>query len=117
MSFILRWLGLTIERPTGIAVRPSRTIEVALPYEAAYDRCLQGLRDVAGANIAAADPAGGTIDASFGLINSERIACTVRRIDADRSQVTIESRRFAGTGLAKDSAVLDRLEVWIRDGR
>lgn len=117
MSFILRWLGLSVERPAGISVRPSRTIEVELPFEAAYARCLTGLRDVAGANIASADAAGGTIDANFGLINSERIGCTVRRLDAERAEVTIESRRFAGAGLPKDSAVLDRLEVWVREGR
>jgi hypothetical protein len=117
MSFILRWLGLTIERPTGISVRPSRTVEVELPYEAAYARCLSGLRDVAGANISSESAAGGTIEGTFGLINSERIACTVRRVDANRSEVTIESRRFAGAGLPKDSAVLERLELWIREGR
>ena len=113
----MRWLGLTIEKPAGLAVRPSRTVEVALPYDKAFDRCLRGLELAAGANVLNADRAGGTIDAAFGLINSERIGCTVRASDEAHSAVTIESRRFAGTGLPPGSAVLDRLETWLREER
>lgn len=117
MSFLLRWLGLSVERPAALSVRPSRTVEVALPYDAAFDRCLRGLEIAAGANVSDAQRSAGTIEAAFGLINSERIGCTVRRIDDASTAVTIESRRFAGSGLPQGSAVLDRLETWLRDGR
>lgn len=117
MSFLLRWLGLTIDRPEGLSVRPARTLDVPLPFDEAFDRCMSGLRDAVGANIAASDRAAGTIEATFGLINSERIACTVRRDGATQSLVTVESRRIAGAGLSKGSAVLERLAEWIRDGR
>ena len=117
MSFLLRWLGLTIDRPEGLSVRPARTLEVTLPFEAAFERCMSGLRDAVGANIAAYDREAGTIEASFGLINSERIACLVRGGGDTTSLVTIESRRIAGAGLSNSSAVLERLSEWIRDGR
>lgn len=117
MSFLLRWLGLTIDRPEGLSVRPARTLEVALPFEEAFERCMSGLRDGVGANISACDQEAGTIEAAFGLINSERIACMVRRGGATTSVITIESRRIAGSGLSKSSAVLERLSEWIRDGR
>ena len=117
MSFLLRWLGLTIEKPAGLTVRPARTVDVVLPYDEAFDRCVRGLEVAAGANVTLADRAGGTIEAAFGLINSERIGCTLKRIDDAHTAVTMESRRFAGTGLSQASPVLDRLEVWLKDGR
>ncbi|GAC1390530.1 MAG: hypothetical protein NVSMB31_07610 [Vulcanimicrobiaceae bacterium] len=117
MNFIAKWLGLGVENSGGIAVRPSRTMEIGLSYDAAFARCLQGLAEVVGANVREADSQRGTIDATFGLTFSERLACSIARIDETRTRVTIESRRIAGTSLPKDSAVLDRLELWVREGR
>jgi len=113
MSFILRWLGFVSERPSGIAVRPSRTVALEASYDSAFERCIRGLEDVVGAQIRDMDREHGTIDATFGLMFSERVACIVQRIDDGRTQVTLESRRIAGSGLPKDSAVLDRLYEWI----
>ncbi|MDP9018172.1 MAG: hypothetical protein M3N19_07615 [Candidatus Eremiobacteraeota bacterium] len=117
MSFIAKWLGLSVDTQSGIAVRPARSIEIDLSYDAAFARCLQGLNDIVGAQVRDADLASGTIDATFGLMFSERLACSVTRIDATKTHVLLESRRIAGTSLPKDSAVLDRLEVWVREGR
>ncbi|MFN2528683.1 MAG: hypothetical protein ABR584_08190 [Candidatus Baltobacteraceae bacterium] len=113
MSFILRWLGIVSERPSGISVRPSRTVALGVSYDDAFERCIRGLEDVVGAQIRDMDREHGTIDATFGLMFSERIACIVQRIDERTTQVTLESRRIAGAELPKDSAVLDRLQEWI----
>ncbi|HEX5274258.1 MAG TPA: hypothetical protein VFW34_03205 [Candidatus Rubrimentiphilum sp.] len=37
----------------------------------------------------------GTIEATFGLIGSERLTCTIAALDSRRSRVTIETRRGA----------------------
>ncbi len=113
MSFLLRWLGIGRERSTSISVRPSRTLTIAVSYEGAFERCVRGLQDVVGAQIRTMDEQTGTIEATFGLMFSERIACTIERIDAGTTQVTIESRRIAGAELPRDSAVLDRLSEWV----
>lgn len=113
MSFILRWLGFTSERPSGISVRPWRTLTLQVSYDDAFQRCIRGLQDVVGAQIREMDRECGTIEATFGLMFSERITCTVERLDDGATQVTIESRRIAGSELPKGSAVLDRLQEWI----
>lgn len=117
MSFLLKWLGLTIEKPAGVAVRPSRTLELALPYGMVFERCVRGLEEALGAQVGVADPQTGCIEASFGLIFSERLACCVRRIDDQTTSVTIESRRIAGSPPTKELPVLDRWEKWVREGR
>ena len=116
MSFMMKWLGLSIDKSAGISVRPARTIEVELDFEAAVERCVRGLEDVLGAQIREIDRATGEIEATFGLMFSERIACTLRRQDEGHTQVTIESRRIAGAQLPKSLPVLDRFEAWVRDG-
>ncbi len=37
----------------------------------------------------------GTIEATFGLIGSERLTCTIAGLDGGRSRVTTETRRGA----------------------
>jgi hypothetical protein len=115
VSFLLRWLGIGQERTASISVRPSRTLTLAVPYDAAFERCVHGLEEIVGANVRAMDRQTGTIEATFGLMFSERVACDVRRVDENTTQVTIESRRIAGAELPKDSAVLERLSQWIRE--
>ncbi|MDQ6931207.1 MAG: hypothetical protein M3126_11160 [Candidatus Eremiobacteraeota bacterium] len=117
MSFILKWLGFLKEKPAGISVRPSRTFDIDLAYDAAVERCVRGLEDVLGAQVRELDRERGTVEASFGLMFSERVACSLQRAGADATQVTLESRRIAGSELPKNSAVLDRLERWMREGR
>ena len=117
MSFLMKWLGLSIDRSRGISVRPARTFEIDLPYNQAFERCGYGLQEIVGAQVRESDPQRGTIEATFGLMFSERLACSLQRIEDNRTQVSIESRRIAGTELPKDSTVLDRLEIWMREGR
>jgi len=40
----------------------------------------------------------GTIEATFGLIGSERLTCTIAGLEGGRSRVTIETRRGAQAG-------------------
>ena len=117
MSFLMKWLGLSIDRSRGISVRPARTFEVDLAYDQAFERAVYGMQEIVGAQVRESDLQRGTVEATFGLMFSERLACSLLRIDDDRTQVSLESRRIAGTELPKDSTVLDRLEVWMREGR
>lgn len=117
MSFLLKWLGFFKDRPAGISVRPSRTFTIHLEYDAAFERCVRGLEDVLGAHVRERDRDSGNIEATFGLMFSERVACSLRRDGGNTTQVTLESRRIAGSELPKRSAVLDRLESWMREGR
>lgn len=110
MSFLLKWLGLTTERPAGIAVRPVRAFEVPFGFDAAYGRCVNALEQTVGANLREADAQRGYIEATFGLMFSERIACSLDPLGADRTRVTLESRRIAGSEVPKGSIVLERLE-------
>ena len=40
----------------------------------------------------------GTIEATFGLIDSERLTCTLIALEGERTRVTIETRRGARAG-------------------
>ncbi|GAC1655700.1 MAG: hypothetical protein NVS9B12_06920 [Vulcanimicrobiaceae bacterium] len=117
MKFLLKWLGLSVEKTPGISVRPTRTFPVALGLAACFGRCVEGLEDVLGAQVRELDEQRGIVEASFGLMFSERIACSMRPIDETNTEVSLESRRIAASSLPKDSAVLDRLELWMREGR
>ena len=117
MSFLLKWLGLASEATNEISVRPARAFSVSLEYEAAFYHCVRGLEDVLGARVRELDAGRGTIDASFGLMFSERIACLLRPAEVGTTHVIIESRRIAGAQLPKGTPVLDRLELWMREGR
>lgn len=96
-------------------MRPSRALTIAVPFDAAFERCLRGLQEIVGAQIRATDKQTGTIEATFGLMFSERLACSVHGIDEHSSHVTIESRRIAGADIPKSSAVLDRLAEWVAE--
>jgi len=116
VEFLRKWLGLTIERPAQVAVRPSRVLELELPFVAAFARARQGLEHVLGAHVTNGSAGAGELEATFGLTFSERLACRLQSIDESHTRVTIESRRFAG-GLSYSPTVLDRFERWMREGR
>ena len=91
MKFFLKWLK--IDRPSGVALHPSRTVELDLPQVAAYERCRTIVTDVLGGNITSEDSPR-AIDASFGLVNSERISISIEAVGENTSRVLIQSRRL-----------------------
>ena len=108
---MIAWLG--IARPTTIALHPSRTIELALPKDEAFDRCRDGIERVLGGVIREADRERGTVEAGFGLIFSERLTCSIYAIDVARSQVVIESRRGAHAAAATPSSYVAALADYL----
>ena len=78
-----------------MALHPSRTIELELAKDAALDRCRYGIGHVLGGVVREEHRAEGTLEATFGLIYSDRLTCTLVGIDASHTRVTIETRRGA----------------------
>lgn len=107
---LIRWLGL--ERTT-MRLRPSRTLLLDVPYDAAFDRACDGIANVLGGTVRERDRAGGYVEASFGLTFSERIACTFQRIDDARTRVTIEARRQLQTRAPETSPYVDALANYL----
>lgn len=101
----MKWLRdwLRVERPAGVATHASQTLELEEPYEAAFAKCVRGIEDVLGGAVRERDEQRGTIEAAFGLVNSERLTCTLSRIDERHTRVIIESRRGASAEPAKPS--------------
>jgi len=112
VSFLLKWLGFE-RAPQAFDVRPSRTIVLELSAEAAFDVVLRALDAAVGAQIESADRERGTIDATFGLIFSERIACSLRSLAPGSTEVVLESRRRAAARPTTDRDVLDRLTEYL----
>ena len=107
MSFILRWL---FDRPSArTGLRPHRDVELALPYDAAYDAALSAMDRVLGAYVSIDDRPGGLIEAAFGLVNNERIRCSFDRVDATHTTVRIEANFPAGTAIPERSRAVDAL--------
>ena len=77
-----------------MALHPARSVELELSKDAAFARCKSGIENVLG-GIVTDQRAGESIEASFGLIDSERLACTLTAVDATHTRVTIETRRGA----------------------
>ena len=112
MRFLRDWLRL--ERPAGVATHASQTVELECTAAEAFRRCTRGIEDVLGGVVRSADQAHGTIEATFGLIHSERLTCTVTAIGEARSRVAIESRRGATPEPAKPSEYVRALAEFLR---
>ena len=112
MSFLWKWLRP--ERPSGVALHPSQTVELELPYEAAFERCVEGIEGVLGGIVRDSDVQHGRIDATFGLVNSERLTVTVERIDDKRSRAIIESRRGLSMQPARGSDYVTALARYLK---
>lgn len=69
-------------------------MEVDLSTQDAFARCKSGIENVLG-GVVTGERAGEWIEASFGLIDSERLACSFAAADSGRTRVTIETRRGA----------------------
>ena len=108
MSFILKWLGVG-KPPPRVGLRPQRVIELALTREATRERIMDALLRVLGANVYVDDLATYTIEAGFGLVNNERVRCTLTALEAARTQVRIEALFRAGAQVPPESRAVDAL--------
>lgn len=114
MSFIFKWLRP--ERPGGVALHPVRIVELDEPVEAAYGRCAQGIERVLGGVIRETDERHTHIDATFGLVNSERITVTLEPVNDARTRVTIESRRVLSAEPVRTSQYVGELAKFLSPG-
>lgn len=111
MSFIFKWLRP--DRPSGVALHPLRILEMDEPVEAAFARCTEGIERVLGGAIRETDAARTRIEATFGLVNSERITVTLEPMENARTRVTIESRRVLTTEPARSSQYVGELAKFL----
>lgn len=107
MRFLRTWLR--VERPSGVALHPSRTIELDPSPAVVFERCIGAVRDVLGGHVDSQDAERGTLEASFGLINSERLTVAIESMGENRTRVVIEARRGALSDQPRSSAYVDSL--------
>ena len=111
MAFLFKWLR--VERAERVTLHPTRTLDVAVTYEATFARCVDGIERVLGGVVRERDAARGTLEATFGLTFSERLTCALERVDAGRTRVRIDSRRGAVGEPRTQSDYVDRLADWL----
>lgn len=108
MSFIMRWLGLAKPAPA-VGLRPHRDVELPLDYDTAYARVLSAIELTLGANVTIDDRRAGFVEAAFGLVNNERVRCTLERLGASHTSVRIEAFFPAGATVQSSSRAVDAL--------
>jgi hypothetical protein len=113
MRFLFKWLR--VERPAGVALHPSRMIELPTPPATAFERSIEGIDRVLGGIVRDADRTHFTIEATFGLINSERLTVRIEAIPGDRSRVIIESRRGVTGEPPRGSQYVDALAKFLEN--
>jgi len=101
-------LGLE-RRPARVGLRPHRDVDLETSYDDAFERCRAAIEFVLGASILREDRAGGLIEAGFGLVNSERVRCSLTSVDAARTGVRIEALFAAGVDVPESSRNVDAL--------
>ncbi len=109
-SSLMRWLGL---KRTTVRLRPSRTLLLDMSYDAAFDRACEGLVSVLGGTVRETDRARGYVEASFGLTFSERIACSIERVDDAHARITVEARRQIQAQPKEESSYVDALADYL----
>lgn len=82
------------------------------PRAAVFERCVDAVKNVLGGHISSANQDEGTIEAGFGLINSERLTLAVETIDG-ATRVTIEARRGAIGEPPRSSSYVDALAEYL----
>jgi len=106
MQFLMKWLRL--ERPSGAVLHPARTVEVDASAVDTFARCERIIRDVLGGNIDSPRPPR-SMEASFGLVNSERLSVFIEPLSPQACRVTIQSRRMASAEPAVKSSYVEAL--------
>lgn len=105
---------MRIERPPGVALHPTRTIELDVPAQLVFQRSIEGVEITLGGIIREKNEQSRTIEATFGLINSERITVSVFPTGADSSRVVIESRRGVSGEPPRTSQYVDALADYLQ---
>lgn len=90
-------------------MRPHRNVELPLTLDAAYDLTLQLLDRELGANVSVDDRKTHFIEATFGLVKSERLRVSMEAIDESHTRVRIEAYYPAGMTIAEKSSAVDAL--------
>jgi hypothetical protein len=103
VRYLFKWLK--VERPPGVALHAARTIELNEPASDVFTSVRRAIEDVLGGAVQDSDDVSGTVEATFGLVNSERITVRIAAIDTQSSRVVIESRRGAGSGVRQSHYV------------
>jgi hypothetical protein len=112
VSFLLRWLGLDArKKPVGL--HPHRDVELAVGYDGAYARVLEAIELALGANVTLGDKRSGRIEAAFGIVGGERIACSLRPVDRTRTAVRIEAIFPAAAEVPERSRAADALADYL----
>lgn len=114
MKFLRDWLR--IERPAGVAPTASQRLEIDLSFSDAWRKCVAGIEDVLGGAVREADERQGTIEATFGLVNSERLTCSLKERSETVTEVLIQSRRGASAQPAKPSEYVRALAQFLQTG-
>ncbi len=113
MHSLIKWLR--IDKSTGAAISPSRKFEVEAPFEQVFEASRDGIERVLGGIVRESDARSGVIEATFGLMFSERLTCSLERIEQDRTGVRIQSRRLAQAEVRTKSDYVDRLAAFVQD--
>jgi hypothetical protein len=106
VSFLRRWFGVEKKR---VGLRPHRDLQLSEGIDAAHARVLAAIEVTLGANVTVDDRSGGTIEAAFGLVNSERIRCTFDAGEAAGTQVRIEAFYPAAAEVPERSRAVEAL--------
>ncbi|HZT12096.1 MAG TPA: hypothetical protein VFA29_04815 [Candidatus Baltobacteraceae bacterium] len=113
MQFFRRWLAP--QTASDVSLNPSRTLQMRASPASAFDRCLDGIERVLGGSIDRKDRSAGTIEARFGLINSERLSVSIEPGEDGSSRVRIESRRGASAERPRSSQYVDALYAFLTE--
>lgn len=114
MRFLLKWLR--VERPPGVALHPRRTVDLDITALQAFDRARQGIEFTLGGIVRESSREGGIIEATFGLVNSERMTVHVEATETAKSRVVIETRRGVSGQPAPRSDYVDALARYLQTG-
>jgi hypothetical protein len=106
VRFFLKWLRG--DRPAGVALHPSRTIDVESPAAAAFDRCIAIVQDDLGGHVTGSVRPS-SIEAAFGLVNSERLTISIEPMEQTSCRVTLQSRRIAAPQPPGASPYVERI--------
>ena len=104
---------MQLDRPAGVRLHPSRVVDLDVPQREAFERCRRGIERVLGGVVREVDSREGTIEATFGLIFSERLTCAVTALDATHSRIAIESRQGPQASAPRESQYVDELARYL----
>lgn len=115
MSFLLKWLKP--ETSHKISLRPRQDVTLEIAYDDAYANTKTAIEQTLGANVTIDDKSTHLIEASFGLVNSERIRCTFDCKTESTTTIRIEALFPAGANIPKESRAVEALAEALKNNR